>query len=76
MMYTLYFYYHNGETVKKEVIMFSDERDACMAAMKRDIKMRGYEEPRYFRMWQSASDPKETMIDFGSWSKFYILRED
>ena len=56
--------------------MFSDERDACMAAMSRDIKMRGYEEPRYFRMWQSTSDPKETMIDFGSWSKFYILRED
>ena len=76
MMYTLYFYYHNGETIHKEAIMFSDERDACMAAMSRDIKMRGYEEPRYFRMWQSASDPKETMIDFGSWSKFYILRED
>lgn len=76
MMYTLYFYYHNGETINKKVITISNERETCMATMKRDMKMRGYEEPRYFRMWQSPSDPKETMIDFGSWSKFYILRED
>ena len=76
MMYTLYFYYHNGENIKKEAITNSNKREACMATMKRDMKMRGYEVPRYFRMWQSESDPKETMIDFGSWSKFYILRED
>lgn len=76
MMYTLYFYYHNGEIIHKEVITISDERETCMATMNRDMKMRGYEVPRYFRMWQSTSDPKETMIDFGSWSKFYILRED
>ena len=76
MMYTLYFSYYNGETPKKEVITISDERDACVVAMRRDIKMRGYEDPHYLRMWESPSDPKETMIDFGSWSKFYILRED
>lgn len=76
MMYTLYFSYYSGETPKREVVTTSDKRDACMAAMRRDIEMRGYKDPYYFRMWENSSDPKETMIDFGSWSKFYILRED
>lgn len=75
-MYTLYFSYHNGDISKKEPIMSSDDRAACMRQMKRDIKLRGYEDPRYLRMWDSSSDPKETTIDFGSWSEFYILRED
>ena len=65
-------YWTNLYTKEKELKgQFSTDQEA-RAAMVKELDGKGIK-PYYYRMW--SQEENETMVDFGSHSQFYIIKE-
>lgn len=58
---------------KKEILVNDDvDRNTYVAAMRKYLKGRNIEMTKYWREWEESA-PRRIVIDFGSWSEFFVL---